>query len=92
MLWKMLQIFGIITKIQKSINILKRNDISGAIRAIYDSRDRIENVFLLSENELFEDEVNFFNLIKIAKKKTFELVKYNKEMRKAGISIKKVAE
>ena len=89
MLWKMLQIFGIITKLQKSINIIKRNDISGAIRAIY---DRIENVFLLSENELFEDEVNFFNLIKIAKKKTFELVKYNKEMRKAGISIKKVAE
>lgn len=74
MLWKMLQIFGIITKLQKSINIIKRNDISGAIRAIYDSRDRIENVFLLSENELFEDEVNFFNLIKIAKRKLLNLL------------------
>lgn len=78
---------GILTKLQKSINILKKDDISGAIRALYDSRDRIENVFLLSENELFEDQVNFFNLIKIAKKKTFELVKYNKQMKELGLRI-----
>lgn len=77
---------GILSKLQSSINRLKRDDISGALRAIYDSRDRIENIFLLSENELFEDQVNFFNLIKIAKRKTFELVEYNKKMKRLGIN------
>lgn len=77
---------GIISKLQKSINRLKRTDISGALRALYDNRDRIENIFLLSENELFEDDVNFFNLIRIAQKKTFELVAYNKKMKQMGIT------
>lgn len=77
---------GIISKLQSSINRIKRDDIASALRAIYDSRDRIENIFLLSENELFEEQVNFFNLIKIAKKKTFELVEYNKKMKQLGIT------
>ncbi len=78
--------FGIISKLQTSINRLKRDDISSALRAIYDSRDRIENIFLLSKNELFEEQVDFFNLIKITKKKTFELVEYNKKFKKLGIN------
>ena len=70
---------GIISKLQRNINKLKRDDISAAIRAIYDSRDEIENIFMLKDNELFEDDISFFNLVKISARKTVALINYNKQ-------------
>ena len=69
---------GIITKLQRNINKIKRDDISAAVRAIYDSRDGIENTFLLKEHELFEDDISFLNLAKIGARKTAALINYNK--------------
>lgn len=71
---------GLISKLQRNINKIERNDISAAVRAIYDSRDNIENVFMLTEHELFEDEISFFNLAKISAKKTMALINYNKKI------------
>lgn len=76
---------GLITKLQRNINKIKRDDISGAVRAIYDHRDNIENVFMLTEHELFEDEISFFNLAKISAKKTVALINYNKKMSLANL-------
>lgn len=71
---------GLISKLQRSINSIKRDNISVAIRAIYDSRDNIENIFLLTEHELFEDQISFFNLAKISARKTVALINYNKKI------------
>ena len=71
---------GLISKLQRSINSIKRDNISAAIRAIYDSRDNIENIFLLTEHELFEDQISFFNLAKISARKTVALINYNKKI------------
>ena len=78
---------GLITDFQKRINKVDRNDISSGIRAIYDNQDVIENTFLGTENELFEEQVKFFKLMKIATAKTEVLTKYNQKMRKNGINL-----
>ncbi len=78
---------GIITDLQKRINKINRNDVSAGIRAIYDNQDIIENIFLDTKNELFEEQVRFLNLIKIATDKTEKLVKYNQKMRKKGMNL-----
>lgn len=71
---------GIISRLQRNINKIKRDDISAAIRAVYDSRDEIENIFMLKDNELFEDDISFFNLAKISARKTVALINYNKKI------------
>ena len=53
----------LITDFQKRINKVDRNDISSGIRAIYDNQDVIENTFLGTENELFEEQVKFFKIL-----------------------------
>lgn len=78
---------GIITTLQRKINKIKRSDISAGIRALYDNRDSIENIFLSKSNELFEEQMNYFKLIKIAKSKTEVLMKYNQKMRKKGYNL-----
>lgn len=78
---------GLITDLQKRINKIDRAKISDGIRAIYDNRDLIENVFLGSGIELFEEQVNYLKLLKIARAKTIELIRYNQKMRKKGINI-----
>ena len=71
---------GLISKLQRNINKIDRADISAAVRAVYDNRDNIENTFMLTEHELFEDEISFFNLAKISAKKTMALINYNKKI------------
>lgn len=71
---------GLVSKLQRNINKIDRNNISAAVRAIYDNRDHIENTFMLTEHELFEDEISFFNLAKISVKKTMALINYNKKI------------
>lgn len=78
---------GVITRLQKKINKLKRNDVSAGMRAVYDNKDVIKNIFLGSDIELFEEQVKFFKLMKIARAKTIELIKYNQKMRKKGINL-----
>lgn len=78
---------GIITDLQKRMNKVKRRDISSGIRAIYDNQDIIENTFLGTKNELFEEQMKFFKLMKIATSKTDVLIKYNKKMRKQGMNL-----
>ena len=79
---------GLVTKLQRNINKIKRDDISSAVRAIYDHRDNIENVFMLTEHELFEDEISFFNLAKISAKKTVALINYNRKMSLANLGLR----
>ena len=43
---------GLLTKYQKEMNCLLKNDISGAIRELYNNQERIEKAFLRSEKEL----------------------------------------
>ena len=71
---------GLVSKLQRNINKIDRADISAAVRAVYDNRDNIENTFMLTEHELFEDEISFFNLAKISAKKTMALINYNKKI------------
>ena len=78
---------GLITDLQKRMNKIKRNDISAGIRAIYDSQDMVENTFLGTTNELFEEQMKFFKLMKIATSKAEVLTKYNQEMRKTGFNL-----
>ena len=78
---------GLITDLQKRINKIKREDISAGIRAIYDNQDVLQNTFLGTKNELFEEQMKFFKLMKMATAKTEVLVKYNKKMRKTGINL-----
>lgn len=78
---------GIITALQKRVNKLERKDVSAGMRAIYDNKDRIQNIFLGSDIELFEEQVNYFKIMKIARAKTIELVRYNQRMRKKGINL-----
>lgn len=78
---------GMITDLQKRMNKIERNNISAGIRAMYDNQDMIENTFLGTENELFEEQVKFFKLMKIATAKTEVLTKYNQKMRKSGINL-----
>lgn len=78
---------GVLTDLQKRVNKVKRENISDGIRAIYDNRDVIENIFLEKSNELFEEQVNYFNLIKIATSKTETLIKYNQKMNKRGYNL-----
>lgn len=73
---------GVLTKLQKEINKIKKLDISSAIRIIYDLRDNLENTIYFKETELFEDSVNYMNLLKKANKKTIELFEYNKNLGK----------
>ena len=70
---------GLISKFQRKINELDRADISGAVRAVYDNSDMIENVFMLKDNELFEDTVSFLKLAKIGANKMNTLISYNKK-------------
>lgn len=78
---------GVITSLQRKINKIKRSDISAGIRVLYDNRDSIENIFLGKTNELFEEQVNYLRLLKIAKSKTEVLVRYNQKMRKKGYNL-----
>ena len=78
---------GIITDLQTRINKVSINDISAGIRAIYDNQDVLENIFLGTSNELFEEQVKFFKLMKIATAKTEVLTKYNQKMRQNGINL-----
>ena len=78
---------GLITDLQKRINKIDREDISSGIRAIYDNQDMVENIFLGTKNELFEEQMKFFKLMKIATSKTDVLIKYNKKMRKQGMNL-----
>lgn len=78
---------GIITDLQRRINKIDREDISAGIRAIYDNQDVLQNTFLGTKNELFEEQMKFFNLIKIATSKTEVLAEYNKKMRDSGINL-----
>jgi len=43
---------GLLTKYQKEMNCLLKNDISGAIRELYNNQERIEKAFLRREKEL----------------------------------------
>ncbi len=43
---------GLLTKYQKEMNCLRKNDISGAIRELYNNQERIEKAFLRREKEL----------------------------------------
>ena len=78
---------GLITDLQKRMNKINRNDISAGIRAIYDNQDVVENTFLGTKNELFEEQMKFFKLMKMATAKTEVLVKYNQKMRQSGINL-----
>ena len=69
---------GVLTKLQKQINKIKKLDISSAIRIVYDLRDSLENTVNFKETELFEDNINYMKLLKKANKKTIELFEYNK--------------
>ena len=73
---------GVLTKLQKEINKINKSDISSAIRIVYDLRDSMENTIYFKETELFEDNINYMNLLKKANKKTIELFEYNKNSRK----------
>lgn len=75
---------GLITDLQNRINKIDRNDISAGIRAIYDNQDVVESTFLGTKEELFEEQVKFLKLMKIATAKTEVLAKYNQKMRKSG--------
>lgn len=78
---------GLITDLQKRINKIERNDISAGIRALYDNQDIIESTFLGTESELFEEQMKFFKLMKIATAKTEVLTRYNQKMRQNGIQL-----
>ncbi len=43
---------GLLTKYQKEMNCLMRNDVSGAIRELYNNQERIEKAFARREREL----------------------------------------
>lgn len=43
---------GLLTKFQKNMNCITRNDISGAVREIYDTMERNEAAFAKREAEL----------------------------------------
>lgn len=73
---------GVLTKLQKEINKISKLDVSSAIRIVYDLRDSLENTIYYKETELFEDNINYMNLLKKANKKTIELFEYNKNSRK----------
>ena len=78
---------GLITDLQKRINKTNREDISAGTRAVYDNEDVVKNTFLGTESELFEEQMKFFKLMKIATSKTDVLVKYNQKMRESGINL-----
>lgn len=78
---------GIISDLQARMNKISRNDISAGIRALHDNQDVLENTFLGTEEELFEEQVRFFKLMKIATAKTEVLTKYNQKMRQNGINL-----
>lgn len=70
---------GVLTKFQKEINKLEKEDISSAVRIVYDLTDSIENAMYFNKTELFEDDINYFELLKMASRKTIELFEYNKQ-------------
>lgn len=43
---------GLLTKYQKEMNCLMKNDVSGAIRELYNNQERIEKAFARREKEL----------------------------------------
>lgn len=43
---------GLLTKFQKNMNCITRNDIPGAVREIYDTMERNEAAFVKREAEL----------------------------------------
>lgn len=43
---------GLLTKYQKEMNCLMKNDIPGAVRELYNNQERIEKAFARREKEL----------------------------------------
>ncbi|MGN1298540.1 MAG: hypothetical protein ACI4UE_00940 [Candidatus Scatovivens sp.] len=70
---------GVLSKFQKEINRINKLDISAALRIVYDLRDSLEDVIYFRKTDLFEENVNYINLLKKANKKTIELFEYNKK-------------
>ena len=54
---------------------------------MYDNQDIVENTFLGTQSELFEEQMKFFKLMKIATSKAEVLAEYNQKMRKNGINL-----
>lgn len=69
---------GIFSKLQSKMNSISKKDISSAMRIVYDLRTNMKNLILSENEELFEDDINYINLLKIAARKTIELFEYNK--------------
>ena len=70
---------GVLSKLRKEMNKINKFDISAAIRIVYDLRDSLENTIYFRKTELFEENVNYIDLIKKANKKTIELFEYNRK-------------
>ena len=70
---------GVLSKLEKEFNSIEKNDISAAMRIVYDLRDSIVNTMKFNKTELFEDDINYIKLLKKAATKTVELFEFNKD-------------
>ncbi len=60
---------GLISRLQKNMNSIKRNDISSAIRELYNTEERNRNAFIQREKELRITGIDVYNdLYKIKNK------------------------